>query len=56
MRMRIQTLLAALLFAPSGANAQVSADQIQELLGSHNRWRAEVGVPNLIYSSHWQRR
>jgi uncharacterized protein YkwD len=28
----------------------VSAAQIQELLNAHNRWRAEVGVPNLQWS------
>lgn len=35
--------------APAGA-AGVSAAQMQELLTAHNRWRAEVGVPELKWS------
>jgi cysteine-rich secretory family protein len=35
---------------PAGA-AGVSATQIQELVSAHNRWRAEVGVPNLSWSN-----
>src|SRR5262249_9712563 len=33
------------------AGAQVSRAQIEELLRAHNRWRAEVGAPNLTWST-----
>src|SRR5262249_2791101 len=35
----------------AGAGAQISQAQIEELLRAHNRWRAEVGAPNLTWSS-----
>src|SRR5688572_2424887 len=36
---------------PAAGVAGVSAAHIQELLRAHNRWRAEVGVPNLTWSN-----
>jgi pathogenesis-related protein 1 len=35
----------------AAAPAQIGPAQIQELLRAHNRWRAEVGVPGLTWSS-----